>query len=163
MFIPTITNHCIYTAHQIKISHSHFWPRKNKIYRRTSARSTWLGNAIVDHSDVVHSLTRYSRFCSWSTTCRRCSNYIFILDLTPRFNGLDKDNCNTRRESFKFWDLMCLLHYRCYGRSWVKLKDYIGSNKFTSFMFNPIEAFRVFFDPEAITSKLFIISLWNFT
>ena len=30
--------------------------------------------------------------CSWSIACRRCSNYIFILDLTPGFNGLDKDN-----------------------------------------------------------------------
>ena len=26
-------------------------------------------------------------------TCRRCSNYIFIIDLTPGFNGLGKDNC----------------------------------------------------------------------
>ena len=37
---------------------------------------------------------------------RRCSNYIFILDLTPGFNGLRKDNCNTRRESLKFCDLV---------------------------------------------------------
>ena len=29
-------------------------------------------------------------------------NYIFILDLTPRFNGLDKDNCNTRWETIEF-------------------------------------------------------------
>ena len=44
--------------------------------------------------------------CSWSIACRRCSNYIFILDLTPGFNGSGKDNCKTRRESFKFWDLV---------------------------------------------------------
>ena len=29
--------------------------------------------------------------CSWSIACRRCSNYIFIVDLTPGFNGLGKD------------------------------------------------------------------------
>ena len=47
--------------------------------------------------------------CSWSIACRRCSNYIFILDLTPGFNGLGKDTCKTRRESFKFWYLVCLI------------------------------------------------------
>ena len=31
---------------------------------------------------------------SWSIACRRCSNYIFILDLTSGFNVLGKDNCN---------------------------------------------------------------------
>ena len=30
-----------------------------------------------------------------------CSNYIFILDLTPGFNGLGKINRKTRRETFK--------------------------------------------------------------
>ena len=48
--------------------------------------------------------------CSWSITCLHCSNYIFILNLTPSFNGLmSKDNCKTRQEIFKFWDLVCLL------------------------------------------------------
>ena len=47
--------------------------------------------------------------CSWSIACRRCSNYIFILDLKTGFNGLGKDNCKTRRESFKFCDLVCLI------------------------------------------------------
>ena len=28
--------------------------------------------------------------CSWSIACRRCSNYIFILDLTPGFIGWQK-------------------------------------------------------------------------
>ena len=39
--------------------------------------------------------------CSWSIACRRCSNYIFILDLTPGFNMLHKGNCKTRLETFK--------------------------------------------------------------
>ena len=50
-----------------------------------------MGNKIVDH-----------------IACRRCSNYIFILDLTPAFSELDKDNYETRRETFKFWDLVPL-------------------------------------------------------
>ena len=41
--------------------------------------------------------------------CRHCSNYIFILDLTPDFIGLGKDNCKTRRETFKFGDLVRLI------------------------------------------------------
>ena len=43
--------------------------------------------------------------CSWSIACRHCSNYIFILDLAAGFIGLGKDNCKTRWETFKFWDL----------------------------------------------------------
>ena len=67
-------------------------------YCKTSNISgTWVGNKIVDHSDVVGATS--------STT----SNYIFILDLTPGVNGLDKDNCKTRRETFKFWDLLWLI------------------------------------------------------
>ena len=31
--------------------------------------------------------------------------YIFILDLTPGYNGLGIDNCKTRRESFRLCDL----------------------------------------------------------
>ena len=46
---------------------------------------------------------------SWSIACRRCANYIFILDLTPGFIGLGKDNCKTRRETFKFGDLVWLI------------------------------------------------------
>ena len=66
-----------------------------KIIQTSNIRRTWIGNEIVDHSDVVGA--------------SHCSNYIFILDLTPGFNGLRKGNCKTRRESFKFWDLVCLI------------------------------------------------------
>ena len=41
--------------------------------------------------------------------CRRCSNYIFILDLTPGFIGLGKGNCKTRQETFQFGDLVHLI------------------------------------------------------
>ena len=41
---------------------------------------------------------------SWSIACRRCSDYIFMIDLKPGFDWLGKDNGNMRRESFQFWD-----------------------------------------------------------
>ena len=31
----------------------------------------------------------WSLSCSWSIACRRCTNYIFVLDLIPGFNGLE--------------------------------------------------------------------------
>ena len=64
-------------------------------------RRTLVGIKIVGHSDVVGASPT-----SWSIACRHCSNYIFILNLTPGFNGLDKDNCKTRQETFSFWDLV---------------------------------------------------------
>ena len=60
-------------------------------------RCTLVGNKIVDYT------------CCWSTACRRCFNYIFIHDLTPGFNGLGKDNCKKRWETFRFWDLVWLI------------------------------------------------------
>ena len=39
----------------------------------------------------------------------QCSNYIYILDLTPGFNRLHKDNFKTRRQTFKFGDLVRLI------------------------------------------------------
>ena len=36
--------------------------------------------------------------------------YIFILDLTPGFNGLHQDNCKMRQQTFKLWDLVCVFH-----------------------------------------------------
>ena len=41
---------------------------------------------------------------SWLTACRRCSKYIFILNLTPGFERLGNDIWQTRRKIFKFWD-----------------------------------------------------------
>ena len=64
-------------------------------YQQTSNISCTLeGNKIVDHSDVVGASP---------------VGYIFILDLTPGFNGLSKDNCKKRWETFKFQDLVCLI------------------------------------------------------
>ena len=50
-------------------------------YRRVSnTRRILVGNKIVDHSG-----------CSWSIACRRCSNYIFILDITSGLKGFGID------------------------------------------------------------------------
>ena len=57
----------------------------------------------------IRQLNCWSLRCSWSIACRRCSNYIFILDLTPGFNILCKDNCKQRQGAFKFWDLVWLI------------------------------------------------------
>ena len=51
----------------------------------------------------------WSLRCSWSIACRRCSNYIFILDLTSGFNGWGKNNYMMRQETSKFGDLVHIL------------------------------------------------------
>ena len=61
--------------------------------RQTSKIShSLVNNIIVDHSDVC--------------ACRCCSNYIFILDLTPGFDELGKDSCKTRRSAQKVYELI---------------------------------------------------------
>ena len=56
-----------------------------------------------DISHISRQLNCWSFRCSWSIACRRCSNYIFILDLTPGFNEMGKDSCKTRRETVSVW------------------------------------------------------------
>ena len=75
-------------------------------------------------------LNCWSFRCSWSTACQRCSNYIFILNLTPGFNGFGKDNYKMRREVFKFWDLVRLIleTLRYFRISW---KDSTYKSKLT--------------------------------
>ena len=64
----------------------------------SNIRGTLVGNKIADHSDVIG-----------ASPGRRCSNYIFILDLTPGFSGLGKDNCKTRRETGNLGELVRLM------------------------------------------------------
>ena len=72
---------------------------KNKLYCQTSStNSTLVENKLVDHSDVVG-----------TSSVGTDQTYIFILDLTPDWNGLGKDNCKTRRETFRFWNLVCFI------------------------------------------------------
>ena len=68
-----------------------------------------LPSSLLYKPHLSRQLNCWSLRCSWSIACRRCSNYIFILSLTPVFNGLSRDNGKTRRRSFKFWDLVRLI------------------------------------------------------
>ena len=61
------------------------------MYCQTSNISgTLVDNEIVDHSGVVGTSP-------------------VILNLTPGFNGLGRNNCNMRWDTFNFWDLVCLV------------------------------------------------------
>ena len=69
-------------------------------YRKTyDIRRTLVGNNIVDHSDVVGVPP-----VSAAPTTSSFSTY-----LTPGFNRLGKDKCKTRRETYKFWELVQLI------------------------------------------------------
>ena len=70
---------------------------------------------------LIRQYNCWSLRCSWSIACRRCSNYIFILSLTPGFNRLQKDNYKTRWKTLKFFDLLCLILeiWQYYGYSAV--------------------------------------------
>ena len=83
---------------------------EKKYYCQTSNIScTLIGNEIVDHPDAVG-----------ASPVGAAPNYFFILDLTSGFNGLRKDNRKTRRESFKFCDLVQLiLEILWYVKMWM--------------------------------------------
>ena len=93
---------------QSHVYYSTFLLRKYRLWRviwsypqycqTSNVRCTLIGNKIVDHSDVVGALP-----------VGAAPKYIFILNLTLGFNGLGKDSCKTRWETFKFWDLMWLI------------------------------------------------------
>ena len=68
----------------------------------------YLLSIYVFYIGMFHNFS-YRQVSNISRTCRRCSNYIFILDLTPGFKGLGKDDFKRRWESFKFWDLVRLI------------------------------------------------------
>ena len=67
-----------------------YYPQTSKI------RHALVGNELVDHSDINGALPVGDA-------------PIFILNLTLGFNRLRKNNCKTRQETFKFWDLVQLI------------------------------------------------------
>ena len=71
----------------------------------------------------------WSLRCSWSIACRRCSNYIFILDLALGFNMLHKDKCQAKPETFQF-GIWCALYYRFYGTYWLQCHKFISNSFF---------------------------------
>ena len=86
----------------------------------------------------IRQLNCWSLKCGWSIACRRCSNYIFILDLTPGFNRLGKDNYKMKRETFKFWDLVRLiletLRYLFLFIKWDQLSIFILNGPLTGYV-----------------------------
>ena len=108
------------------------WPVDNKIRPANWLKKKWVNKTIpreqkfsaeslliISINSVIRlfmlALARTLYFIRWymnpyfhiifNISCRRCSNYIFILNLTSGFNGLGKDNYQMRREAFKFRDL----------------------------------------------------------
>ena len=80
----------------------------------------WLSSNLQNKTRLFRLWNRWSLRCSWSNACRRCSNYIFILDLTPGFGIIQKNYYKTRRDMIKslgfgatyIWDLT-LVGSRC--------------------------------------------------
>ena len=73
--------------------------KRTLIYYHTSNIRCTRGNKLVDHSDVVGAAPTRD-----APTTSECS--IFILDITPGFNGLGKDNWKTIWETFRFLDFV---------------------------------------------------------
>ena len=77
----------------------------------------------------VGNLSYWSLRCSWNIACWHCSNYIFILDLTHGFYIVNKGNCKTRRETFKFWDsVQLILEFWQYVERWSLLRPSISQS-----------------------------------
>ena len=74
-----------------------------------SNMSSWLLNWCSLTTDLKN--LALGEFCklAFQFCCRRCSNYIIIIDLTSGFKGFGKDSRKTVRESFKCWDLVRLI------------------------------------------------------
>ena len=102
----------------------HWNIRKILIWKKIFIISILLGYIPWDSVNDNQSLTSVNALCTignkilsvsiirkiaYTLQSQRCSNNIFILDLTPGFIGLGKDICKTRQETFKFGDLMCLI------------------------------------------------------
>ena len=77
---------------------------KHTVYFVPFLSPTYIPSSLWYKSHLSWQLNSWSHrcTCSWSIACRRCSNYILMLNLTHCFNRLGKDNCKTGRESLTF-------------------------------------------------------------
>ena len=117
-------------------------------------------------------LNCWSLRCSWSIACRRCSNYIFILNLTHGFNRLGKDNCKTRRETFTFWDSVHLtleIWWCPFQFCWTgSLRSMNNKCKFTNWLHHfscqhpvkKIQAPETLINQNTVTKKYFTLNAW---
>ena len=98
---------------------SQCWPRSLSPYGVT--RPQWvkmIETSQMEISRAFHPVTVcYCQTCNIRQTSignklvhhKQCSIYIFILDFIPGFNGLGKDKCKARRETFQFLYFVCLI------------------------------------------------------
>ena len=110
-----VTIACIYLGNtKVEI------PRNTKINASSTVEFTDLHlNRVLEPCNISLNISYKTRLnrqqncwslrCSLSIACRRFAKYIFILDFAPGFNGLDKDNYETRWETFRFWNLVHLI------------------------------------------------------
>ena len=94
----------------VKAFMSYAW--QNGQTNRQTDKRTYLQKLKILASNKLHLSRQWnccSLRCSCSIACRRCSNYIFILDLTLDFNGLGQDKCKMRWETVKCWDSVRLI------------------------------------------------------
>ena len=77
-------------------------------WRRVSVYFTILVSS-NDRNASIFYVSRIKLAQKGSLACPGCSNDIVIQDLSPGFNGLGKEKCKTRWETFTFWDLVWLI------------------------------------------------------
>ena len=98
-FSPFATNETLFLNHVLETKTNN--PRLSAICN--------LPSSFLYKTHLSWQLNCWSLRCSWSIACRRCSNYILILDLTHGFSRLGKYNCKTGWESLKFRNLVRLI------------------------------------------------------
>ena len=96
-----------------------------------------MGNKFIDNSEVTQMYLGWqqncwSLRCGWGMACRRCSNYILILELTPGLNGLGKDNCKTRQLHLSFLWVCCDWYHRFDGMFLTKSVASLSMLKYAS-------------------------------
>ena len=93
---------------------------------------------------IYRQTSNISRTLVGDEIVRRCSNCNSILDLTHVQNIMHKNNCKTRRETFKFWDLLRIIleiwRYVSFSRS-VSAPQNLCS-KMTSLLISPLVLHR---------------------
>ena len=104
------TKFCLWNGNMDPISQE-LWPIKilisNNFMQIWSSDEVHMCYHLLSNCNNSLQVKLFTLFFDWITIITL--NYIFILDLTPGFNGLSKDNCKTRQEKFKFWGLVRLV------------------------------------------------------
>ena len=97
-------------AHDFWNTNSWGWtPFRTGAHDGFSMSLSYVPSSLLYKTHLSRQYNWWSLRWSWSIACRRCSNYIFILNLTAGFNGLIKDNCKMRWETFMFVDWVRLI------------------------------------------------------